>query len=92
MHKPPDKCWTTYQVKSGYRKTAGNTCTGGVDHSDITLTCPFTSRMLYFRNLFLVLLLGLIVYTFLSFKPEFLERVKSLLPGHKQPEGSKDFD
>lgn len=65
-------------MKSGYRKTAGNTCSGGVDHSDVTLTCPFTSRMLYFRNLIVMLILGLLGYTVLSFKPELYENIKHL--------------
>eukprot|EP01017_Pseudomicrothorax_dubius_P026780 TRINITY_DN3020_c0_g1_i4.p1 TRINITY_DN3020_c0_g1~~TRINITY_DN3020_c0_g1_i4.p1 ORF type:complete len:750 (-),score=167.04 TRINITY_DN3020_c0_g1_i4:24-2273(-) len=39
-YKPPLKCDGYYYVSQGYRKVAGDTCQGGVDHSPLKLPCP----------------------------------------------------
>ena len=40
-YEPPEECnGQFYYVTQGYRKVAGNTCEGGVDHSPKKLPCP----------------------------------------------------
>lgn len=65
---PPPKCWNNYTVQRGYRKTAGNTCEGGVDHSDLSLVCPFSARILFFRNFIFILFFGILLYTMMQYK------------------------
>lgn len=39
-YDPPEECNNFYYVSSGYRKVAGNTCVGGVNHDSMKLPCP----------------------------------------------------
>jgi len=40
-YNPPRSCSGKYEVSYGYRKVAGDMCTGGVDHSPLILPCPY---------------------------------------------------
>lgn len=51
--EPPEECeGEFYYVTQGYRKVAGNTCAGGVNHDPIKLPCPgkgiFKSKIFMF--------------------------------------------
>lgn len=38
--QPPENCRMYYYVTTGYRKTADNSCRGGVEHSKTRHACP----------------------------------------------------
>ena len=39
-YKPPQNCSSFYFVSQGYRKVAGDTCVGGVNHEPLRIPCP----------------------------------------------------
>ncbi len=39
-YEPPLECRDKFTVSQGYRKVAGDTCSGGVDHDPLELRCP----------------------------------------------------
>eukprot|EP00331_Platyophrya_macrostoma_P012271 CAMPEP_0176421916 /NCGR_PEP_ID=MMETSP0127-20121128/9447_1 /TAXON_ID=938130 /ORGANISM="Platyophrya macrostoma, Strain WH" /LENGTH=888 /DNA_ID=CAMNT_0017802715 /DNA_START=25 /DNA_END=2691 /DNA_ORIENTATION=+ len=39
-YEPPEECDGYYTISSGYRKVAGNTCEGGVNHEAMKFPCP----------------------------------------------------
>eukprot|EP01017_Pseudomicrothorax_dubius_P017810 TRINITY_DN19960_c0_g1_i1.p1 TRINITY_DN19960_c0_g1~~TRINITY_DN19960_c0_g1_i1.p1 ORF type:complete len:466 (+),score=44.82 TRINITY_DN19960_c0_g1_i1:60-1400(+) len=56
-YSPPAMCEDTYTVSQGYRKIAGDTCFGGVDHGPLVLNCPGRkekSKVMNFPALLLV--------------------------------------
>ena len=39
---PPKICYDKYAVRMGYKKSADNSCVGGIMHEDKELPCPGT--------------------------------------------------
>lgn len=79
-YAPPEYCPDYYTVTKGYRKVAGNTCRGGVDHEGITLPCP--GKVLSKQNLVVILALvfaGLGVW--IISKNGGVDRAKDLIKG-----------
>jgi sulfate adenylyltransferase subunit 1 (EFTu-like GTPase family) len=40
MIKAPEDCVGTYEVPSGYRRIAGDFCSGGIEKGPIVVKCP----------------------------------------------------
>lgn len=75
-YTPPEVCDGYYTVTRGYRKVAGNTCQGGVDHSGIVLSCP---GMLWQKSIIVIALVivGAAIYAF--FRGGNVEKAKGLI-------------
>lgn len=59
-YDPPEECnGDFYYVTQGYRKVAGNTCAGGVNHEPIKLPCP--GKGLAKSHVFIVLVLAAVI-------------------------------
>lgn len=59
-YEPPAECYGDYYyVTQGYRKVAGDTCEGGVDHEPIRLPCP--GRGISKANIIVLLALGSLI-------------------------------
>ena len=57
---PPAQCEDSYSVTLGYRKVAGDTCRGGVNHDALKLPCP-GSHSLSRNNLFMLIALVIVI-------------------------------
>ena len=90
-YEPPEECYGFYTISSGYRKVAGNTCGGGVDHSAIKFPCP--SRIFTKRNstfLLGIALAGLVIWVVLKKGDGLLEIFKRNVSRGKST-SRKDF-
>lgn len=73
-----------YTLSTGYRKVAGDTCEGGVDHSPLVMSCPHWSAKVSGGGwTAMLLVLGLVValgaVTYKSGSQGFMESVAGLL-------------
>lgn len=76
---PPEECDDYYTISSGYRKVAGNTCEGGVNHDPIRFPCP--SKIFSKRNAQMVMfvaLAGLVAWIIMKKGDKFATLFKGL--------------
>eukprot|EP01017_Pseudomicrothorax_dubius_P011336 TRINITY_DN1421_c0_g1_i1.p1 TRINITY_DN1421_c0_g1~~TRINITY_DN1421_c0_g1_i1.p1 ORF type:complete len:194 (-),score=57.03 TRINITY_DN1421_c0_g1_i1:106-687(-) len=64
-YTPPVVCDNEYEVSQGYRRIAGDTCYGGVDHSPLRLQCP-GFKVLAKTNKTLLIALLVIIFVLVS--------------------------
>jgi len=57
---PPEQCDGFYFITQGYRKIAGNTCKGGVNHDPLKIPCPGFSSLSR-SNMFILIALFIII-------------------------------
>ena len=64
-YNPPANCSAYYLVSQGYRKVAGDTCTGGVNHEPLKIPCPGylidNKWSGYLKILFLLVLIAVVL-------------------------------
>lgn len=77
---PPKNCYDNYTIRMGYKKSADNSCVGGVTHEDKELSCPgsggflsavfsFVWNVLYYSVIIGALVFG-VYWVILKFKGE----------------------
>jgi len=79
-------CQGTYTVSQGYRKIAGDTCTGGVDHAPLVLPCPgimtiYTEKPSYFYSLIAIMTVIYLIYQ--GYLDNLLQLVQSFIPSSR---------
>ena len=66
-YDPPAQCDGSYFVTQGYRKVAGDTCKGGINHDPVKLSCPgshsLSKNQLYMLIGVAIIIVGLILGT-----------------------------
>lgn len=92
--EPPEECDGYYTISSGYRKVAGNTCEGGVNHDPLKFKCP--SKLLSSKNMTLVLALavaGLAAWLFMNKRDLVMDVWKQIAYKIRsaRPESTKGF-
>ena len=87
-YAPPEECFETYTVTKGYRKVAGNTCRGGVDHAGLQLPCP--GSIVSKQNLIIGLALAVAaVAVYILSKRGGADKAKELMKGLGQTASQK---
>jgi len=84
---PPEKCQGSYIVSQGYRKIAGDTCNGGVDHAPLVLPCPgilmmYTEQPSYFYSLIAIAAVIYLIYQ--GYLDNLLQLMKSFTQSSDQ--------
>jgi len=65
----PQNCSHYYYLTQGYRKVAGDTCVGGVDHSSIKIPCLRNSQ-LNSSNIYILVIIAVLIGLILIFGTE----------------------
>ena len=47
IYTAPEICEDYYYISTGYRKIAGDSCIGGVNHSQLQIPCPNNRKHIY---------------------------------------------
>jgi len=98
LFTPPEQCHGHYEVTQGYRKVAGDSCKGGVDHSPLKVPCPGVGSI-NFNNFVVILVLVGIVLSLIwlsnkgnteRFKDIFAEIVNTVIGLFKRGSSSGD--
>jgi hypothetical protein len=78
---PPETCNGYYDWSQGYRKIAGDTCKGGVNHDPIKIPCPGFSSLSRSNLFILIALFIIIVGLILANNSGALSRFKDMFGG-----------
>ena len=77
-YSPPANCSSYYFVSQGYRKVAGDSCIGGVNHEPLKIPCPGylidNKWSGYLKVLFLLILIAIIL--FVATNQHFMDLLK----------------
>jgi hypothetical protein len=78
---PPETCNGYYDWSQGYRKIAGDTCKGGVNHDPIKIPCPGFSSFIRSNLFILIVPFIIIIGLILANKSGALSRFKDMFGG-----------
>jgi hypothetical protein len=92
---PPEQCDGYYYITQGYRKIAGDTCKGGVNHDALKIPCPGFSSLSR-SNMFIlialfIIIIGLILATNSSVSQKCRDCKNALFGSREKPGKERRF-